>query len=113
MKTLNEVIKDLKDELPKTCEDAIWYLEEFQGLCKMWNDKLDKEQENKSLDCKELEIGKPYWIEIDYGLYWSGRWEIPEDTETDDYGQYLVMQSGRKLRRFDDGWKAYKKEQYD
>ena len=67
-------------------------------------------EEPDELTWEELEIGKPYWIEIDYGSWWSGSWQIPEDTDTDDYGQYIVMQSGRKLRRFDDGWRAFKNE---
>ena len=69
MKTLDEVIKALEyclnpvdnfgncnAECPyihccdpsnhDVTEDALHYLKEFQGLSKMWNDKLDKEQAN-------------------------------------------------------------------
>lgn len=45
--------------------DALHYLKEFQGLSKMWNDKLDKEQTNPALTWDELRTmaGKPVWVE--------------------------------------------------
>ena len=74
MKTLDEVIKAMEKRLGVGDEDAIencldtdalHYLKEYKGLSKMWNDKLDKEQENHPLSKEELIQlnGKPVWIE--------------------------------------------------
>lgn len=66
--------------------------------------------DNPPIDYSEMKIREPYWIEQDNGGYIYGGWEIPEDNRTDDYGEYLLMQSGKKLRRFDASWQAYRKE---
>ena len=86
MKTLDEVIKGIEHCHEDNCmdcpyqfepkdfgcvdqanyTDALHYLKEFQGLSKMWNDKLDKEQENPPLTWDELKQmeGKPVWVEM-------------------------------------------------
>ena len=135
MKTLDEVITALNMCQRCACEkcpyydpnvdicddvaqaDALHYLKEFQGLSKMWNDKLDKEQENPPLDWETLKQmeGKPVWVEeydaIDSTRGWRCcRWMLVEfvndfymDARNSDGEQY----------NFDKGeetWQAYRKE---
>ena len=69
MKTLDEVIRFLEEKQKiddwDIRRDALHYLKEYQGLSKMWNDKLDKEQANPPLTWDELKgmAGKPVWLE--------------------------------------------------
>ena len=54
MRTLDEVITGMTElvlsgktkDVKEVVTDALKFLKEFRGLLKMWNDKLDKEQEN-------------------------------------------------------------------
>ena len=98
--------------------DALHYLKEFQGLSKMWNDKLDKEQANPPLTWDELRTmeGEPVWID---SVPLVRRWVIIKkfhpiggnknlfDMEVEDGAHFL-----RKNMRRDDPawWQAYRKE---
>lgn len=118
MKTLDEVIFEAPYSLTPWEADALSYLKEFQGLSKMWNDKIDKEQENPPLDWEELKqmVGKPVWID---SVPLVRRWVIIKkfhpiggnknlfDMEVEDGAHFL-----RKNMRRDDPawWQAYRKE---
>ena len=86
--------------------------ESFYRDCPLGIHEEEKSEpyDNPPIDYSEMKIREPYWIEQDNGGYIYGGWEIPEDNRTDDYGEYLLMQSGKKLRRFDASWQAYRKE---
>lgn len=101
-------------------DDALHYLKEFQGLSKMWNDKLDKEQENPPLTWDELKAmeGKPVWVEfLNYDLWTDpehhtdGSWWVVGEVRKDDIiiAQYL---DEAELCEEDLGevWQAYRKE---
>ena len=110
MLSIDEVITAL-EQGPRSNirDDAVTYLTEYKGLSKMWNDKLDKEQENPPLtwdDLKAME-GKPVWIELHYKgcKPWSG-WEIVDEvsnkwmtTHKDDYAREQMCEQ----------WQAYGK----
>lgn len=92
-------------------DDALHYLKEFQGLSKMWNDKLDKEQENPPLTWDELKQmrGKPVWVE--HHLFKGWRligWQ------GNDHMMNLVGPYSEQLPLFADGcgcdWQVYRKE---
>ena len=76
----------------------------------IYEEEKSEPYDNPPVDYSQLEIGKPYWIEVDYGAYVHGSFEIPADNRANDYGEYLLMQSGKKLWRFDASWIAYRKE---
>lgn len=97
--------------------DALHYLKVFQGLSKMWNDKLDKEQENPPLDWETLKQmeGKPVWIE--YGISFNQkRWVVIHSFH--NTGSFCYMNvSGNYPNTFwqkdmgeDEFWQAYRKE---
>ena len=68
-------------------KDIIYYLKEFQGLSKMWNDKLDKEQKNEPLTWDELKgmEDKPVWVE--YISCKRKVWAIVDCFYTDAFGK--------------------------
>ena len=116
MKTLGEVIEKIEefwvcpcvDEANEYCdlmevrEDVLHHLKEYRGLLKMWNDKLDKEQENQPLTWDELCTmeGKPVWVEesADKGLWWT-YWVIWQD-------ENAVLPE----KPYGTTWRAYRKE---
>ena len=127
MKTLDEVIKalsvcaDIEGSCLTDCpyqddcnfgadcyKDALHYLKEYKGLSKMWNDKLDKEQENPPLTWKELKQmeGKPVWIE---SPEWK-RWEIIG--HIDDFLEVMITNRHEVYEsdKFSRIWQAYTKE---
>ena len=139
MKTLDEVIKAwsicFSDNSRSNCtgcpyadedgesacfnhdrEDALHYLKEYQGLSKMWNDRLDKEQKNDPLTWDELKgmEGKPVWVEERYrngDLKSSGWWLI--DFWNDDQ---ICMRDpagnpwNEHRSNYGRDWQAYRKE---
>lgn len=142
MKTLDEVIKAMENcygpdaECCDKCQytkeisagsiclkcdledDALHYLKEFQGLSKMWNDKLDKEQENQPLDWETLKQmeGKPVWMEYEDG---KGGWVIVgkffslfehEELDAYVYMYYLHNKIECSKELYGSYWKAYRKE---
>lgn len=132
MKTLDEVIKALEicDETVTAncpdcpydidCEnvpgedlraDALHYLKEYQGLSKMWNDKLDKEQENPALTWDELRTmkGKPVWVEALLYKQWAVIAYVGSDYIRFE-GANLYAPESRQYMGADDGWQAYRKE---
>lgn len=111
MKTLDEVIFEAPYSLTLWEADALNYLMEFQGLSKMWNDQIDKEQENPSLDWETLKQmkEKPVWVE--HNLFKGWRlvgWQANE------HMMVLVGPYSEQLPLFEDGcgkdWQAYRKE---
>ena len=127
MKTLNEVIKAFEQSNDKcygcayhlgdSCiikrnSDALHYLKEFQGLSKMWNDKLDKEEENNPLTWDELRQmkGEPVWVEeSELNQYWA----IIADVTNTSFGMLLNLSTKvgwKGLHVGDPTWKAYRKE---
>lgn len=127
MKTLDEVIIMCKeknhldyDGLCNIINDALFYLQEYKGLSKMWNDKLDKEQNNPPLSWEELKKlkGKPVWVEEKYSFLdeWYGQWEVIDDFFWEEpyfYGVPYVSMTDKENRRKDDlgkKWNAYRKE---
>ena len=120
MKTLDEVIKVMDhvefcctncklqfdcDEVECFLEDALHYLKEFQGLSKMWNDKLDKEQTNPPLTWDELKSmeGKPVWIEP------CKEWMLITEIETEPH-IWLLSLDGMDYDMSLHEWQAYRKE---
>lgn len=133
MKTLDEVIKAIECDKKANCEDcpyykkgkttcdgdfeadALHYLMEFQGLSKMWNDRLDKEQENSPLTWDELRQmeGKPVWVEDSFD---NGEWYIIECFTAsnrfvayDRWGDTTLFNK----KEMDDVWKAYRREHHE
>ena len=130
MKTLDEVIEKIEefwvcpssDEADEYCdlmevrEDALQYLKEYRGLLKMWNDKLDKEQENQPLTWDELRTmeGKPIWVESSSSFnrrrwMFVGEWFDDDEMRLFDMGydypDYVSKNS------YESGtWQAYRKE---
>lgn len=96
-------------------DDALHYLKEFQGLSKMWNDKLDKEQENPPLTWDELlkMEGKPVWVEDnidepeDLTKYWAIYRRIEKAQET-EYA--LLCDLYYDKAEYGKSWQAYRKE---
>lgn len=134
MKTLDEVIKGFEccenidcdncpykilfnDDSHVPCdqfskdEDALHYLKEFQGLSKMWNDHLDKEQENPPLTWDELRTmkGKPVWVEALLYKQWAVIAYIGEEYIRFE-GANLYAPECRIYMGEDNGWQAYRKE---
>ena len=140
MKTLDEVIKAyemcmnveckncpykilINDEAHVPCDqfekdaDALHYLKEFQGLSKIWNDRLDKEQENPPLDWETLKQmeGKPVWIEGSHGCIWDQKsWALINFTHDGDmYCLVIEPKAGYFCIGEEDygtDWQAYRKE---
>lgn len=125
MKTLDEVIEKIEefwvcpssDEADEYCdlmevrEDALQYLKEYRGLLKMWNDKLDKEQENQPLTWDELRTmeGKPVWVEALLYKQWAVIAYIGEEYIRFE-GANLYAPECRIYMGEDNGWQAYRKE---
>lgn len=133
MKTLDEVIKAFEICIDYYCsnaehdvcpyfgesdmgcmkepeKDALHYLREFQGLSKMWNDMLDKEQENQPLTWDELRTmeGKPVWVECKfYSHQWAIIGEVTEN-RIRFYGPRLV--DGEPQEEMGVTWQAFRKE---
>ena len=122
MKTLDEVIATMEYEAQYNCgeqrsydADAIHYLKEFQSLSKMWNDKLDKEQDNPPLTWDELKQmdGKPVWVEDyidepeDTTKYWAIYRRIDKAQET-EYA--LLSEYFYDKAEYGKTWQAYRKE---
>lgn len=109
MRTIDEVIFFLeakqKTEYWNIRDDAIQHLREFKELIKMWNDKLDKEQENPPLTWEQLKRmeGKPVWI-ANNGTYC---WEIIQGVYDDGVS---FGHSFYDRHSFDKEWQAYRKE---
>lgn len=101
-------------------DDMYHYLKEFQGLSKMWNDKLDKEQENPPLDWETLKQmeGKPVWVE--YNLHIrnkdfrdkSKRWCIVREFKPWHDIEIIITENGFVLSKNEQikCWQAYRKE---
>ena len=85
--------------------DALHYLKEFQGLSKMWNDKLDKEQANPALTWSDLQQmeGKPVWIEP------CKEWMLITEIETEPH-IWLLSLDGMDYDMSLHEWQAYRKE---
>jgi len=85
--------------------DALHYLREFQGLSKMWNDKLDKEQANPALTWSDLQQmeGKPVWIEP------CKEWMLITEIETEPH-IWLLSLDGLDYDMSLHEWQAYRKE---
>ena len=89
--------------------DALHYLREFQGLSKMWNDKLDKEQANPALTWDELRTmgGKPVWVENQFYKRWLIAYKANrEDIIFDGNGFYTQAFSVD----YGKAWQAYRKQ---
>lgn len=119
MKTLDEVIFEAPYSLTPWEADALHYLKEFQGLSKMWNDKLDKEQANPALTWDELRMmeGEPVWVEeydpIDDNKGWHRcKWYLVNFVN-DEYF-YVCDNDGEEnhfcLAEIGKTWTAYRKE---
>ena len=103
MKTLDEVIIMCKeknhldyDGLCSIINDALFYLQEYKGLSKMWNDKLDKEQQNKPLTWEELRQmnDKPvWWVYREVGE-WLTIYRVPSLGNGNDNVIYATTCSG-------------------
>jgi hypothetical protein len=128
MKTLDEVIRAYElcldkyikcNECPyheRGCPDAkkvdaLHYLKEFQGLSKMWNDHLDKEQANPALTWDELRTmeGKPVWVEALLYKQWAVIAYVGDDHIRFE-GANLYAPECRIYMGKDNGWQAYRKE---
>ena len=132
MKTLDEVIEKIEefwvcpcvDEANEYCdlmevrEDVLNYLKEYRGLLKMWNDKLDKEQENQPLTWDELRTmeGKPVYVKL-LGAYESypnaSRWMLVQSDVS--FGNvWFIDRSGARYcfyeKDMNEIWQAYRKE---
>lgn len=112
MRTIDEVIFFLEDRQKtedwNVRDDAIQYLREFKELIKMWNDKLDREQENDPLTWDELKQmeGKPVWVEYDG---YKPMWDIVDkiiDKRTIETYKCMLHEEGVGIY-----WQAYRKEQ--
>lgn len=125
MKTLDEVIKANEccdhGEPDSRCEDcpyngigaccaerefdALHYLKAFQGLSKMWNDKLDKEKANPALTWSDLQQmeGKPVWVEP------CKEWMLITEIETEPH-IWLLSLDGLDYDMSLHEWQAYRKE---
>ena len=123
MNTLDEVIIGIREQMgfgDPILVDALHYLKEFQGLLKMWNDKLDKEQENPPLTWDELKQmeRKPVWME--YNLHLSDKdarsrsrmWIIVQKIMPWRQDDELIYYSGFVFGKKEIGktWQAYRKE---
>ena len=118
MLSIDEVITAL-EQGPRSNirDDAVTYLTEYKGLSKMWNDKLDKEQENPPLDWETLKqmTGKPVWVE--YNLHISDRdarsrmWIIVQKIMPWRQDDELIYYSGFVFGKKEIGktWQAYLK----
>ena len=131
MKTLDEVIKRLEDDLHATeadsqlimlfdrdVADAVHYLKEYRKL-----DSLDAvafpEDDNPPLTWDELKQmeGKPVWIEGEHGFIWNHKSWVLIDTydENDDLIICHGIDTGHyefAIGKEDYGtdWQAYRKE---
>ena len=130
MKSLNNTIKGLEHciNINNTCDkciynkkytrqcrkdnDALYHLKQYRSLLIMWNNKLDKEQQNKSLTWEELKTmeGKPIWVECEgYTPYW----EVIEYIGITRWGRGEIIETHLSiLYKEDQGktWQAYRKE---
>ena len=101
-------------------DDMYHYLKEFQGLSKMWNDKLDKEQKNEPLTWDELRTmeGKPVWVEYNRHLSekaeaLSKGWFVIFDFRPLGETEMMSMTNNFVFTLFEqqrDLWQAYRKE---
>ena len=97
--------------------DALHYLREFQGLSKMWNDKLDKEQANPALTWSDLQQmeGKPVWVEQHHGdtkgwlLILRKCDDVDVVTCTTKHGNSFYLYKAN----YGEKWQAYRKERTD
>lgn len=110
MKTLDEVIIGIREQMgfgDPILVDALHYLKEFQGLSKMWNNKLDKEQENPPLDWETLKqmVEKPIWVE-EKGML--SIWIIIRDV-TENW-LYSTDCNAYHHEEYGKIWNAYRKE---
>ena len=137
MKTLHEVIRAYElcldkyikcNECPyheRGCPDAkkvdaLQHLKEYRGLLKMWNDKLDKEQENQPLEWEELHTmkGKPIWVEYNFQISNkefrdnSKRWCIIREFKPWHDTEIIITENGFVLSKNEQvkDWQAYRKE---
>ena len=119
MKTIDEVISFLEDRQKtedwNVRDDAIQHLREFKELIKMWNDKLDKEQENPPLTWEQLKQmeGKPVWVEMDG---YKPNWGIVMNQDKRN-GRLMLCGYDEAAIRMEinkegegNGWQAYRKE---
>ena len=122
MKTLDEVITDLKEELPKTCADALYYLKEYKKTKKhlacMDSGEIrgDDTQvvNNPPLTWKELThmIGKPVWMERPEWKEWLLVSEVDMARDEiflrDKWGNGVIV-NGRNMGY----WRAYREEYHE
>ena len=123
MKTIDEVISFLEDRQKtedwNVRDDAIQHLREFKELIKMWNDKLDKEQENPPLTWEQLKQmeGKPVFVEVNDGEF--KKWFIVGHFfswfEKEDFDAHVnLYKCGGAMEfckeSYGDWWRAYRKE---
>lgn len=127
MKTLDEAIDYAQMIVPMT--DApdtkdMWtsiehYLEIYRELSKMWNDRLDKENQNDPLTLDELRAmgGKPVWIEY-IDEHYENEWLlVVKNPDRPTFGMStllaFVKDSGRMyltISGYGKRWQAYQKE---
>lgn len=104
-------------------EDALNFLKDFKRLSEMWNDKLDKEQDNHALTWDELEQMqcKPVWVESHGDTTEYVGWAIIRYI-TNDIASFILTQEKDGFLSLEitvlksymgKEWKAYKKERYD
>ena len=125
MKTLDEVIKAMTDDilpcgeeliskcpLCENCTDALFYLKEYRWLQDNCADALAEKfpSENEALTWKELKRmeGKPVWVEERDCHYWAviGKYDSTKNHE------FLCLRGLFLMDKDDLGktWQAYRKE---
>lgn len=133
MESLNNTIKGLEHciDTDVTCDkciynkkhtrqcrkdnDALYHLKRYRSLLKMWNDKLDKEQQNKPLAWEELrQMGdKPvWWVHGEVGE-WLTIYCVPSLGNGNDNVIYATTCSGVECwiwKKDLDKFQYYKKE---
>lgn len=130
MKSLEEVIIMCKEKnhldyngLCGIIDDALFYLEEFQGLSKMWNDRLDKEYKHSPLTWNELKQleSKPIWLESSGELAEVNSWVLVRKVLSDriylvvgDFdGDFFVEEIALPKFLMGMQWNAYRKERHE
>ena len=109
MESLDDTIKYLEQ-----CEkdnDALYHLKQYRSLLKMWNDKLDKEQQNKPLTWEELKQmqDKPVWWAHGEVGEWMTIYSVPKN----DNVIYATLCSGAECwiwKKDLDKFQYYRKE---
>lgn len=102
----------------KQCEkdnDVLYHLKQYRSLLKMWNDKLDKEQQNKPLTWEELRQMRDtpvWWAHGEVGE-WLTIYRVPRLGNGNDNVIYATTCSGAECwiwKKDLDKFQYYRKE---